>query len=116
MAVHTELGKYGEELAVRFLVNNGFEILHRNWRYSRFEIDIIAEKNGLLHIVEVKLRSGNMVLPEENVTARKIKFLLKATSFFLFQNPQYKDFRLNILSISTQSDEPEFFFIEDVYI
>jgi putative endonuclease len=116
MAVHTELGKYGEELAVRYLISNGFQILHRNWRYSRFEIDIIAEKNGLLHIVEVKLRSGKIGLPEDNVTAKKIKFLLKAISFFLFQNPQYKDFRLNILSISTQNEEPEFFFIEDVYI
>ena len=116
MAVHTDLGKYGEELAVKFLIENGYQILYRNWRYSRFEIDIIAEKNGLLHIVEVKLRSGKIGLPEDNVTPKKIKFLLKATNFFLFQHPQYKDFRINILSISTVNEEPEFFFIEDVYI
>ena len=59
MAKHNELGKDAEEMAVRWLMKQGFEILHRNWRYSHYEIDIIARREGKLHIVEVKARTGN---------------------------------------------------------
>ena len=47
MAQHNDLGKEGEALALEFLRKNDFEILHCNWRYSRYEIDIIAKKQGL---------------------------------------------------------------------
>jgi putative endonuclease len=54
MAQHNDFGKEGEALALEFLRKNDFEILHCNWRYSRYEIDIIAKKQSLLHIIEVK--------------------------------------------------------------
>ena len=53
MAQHNDFGKEGEALALEFLRKNDFEVLHCNWRYSRYEIDIIAKKQGLLHIMEV---------------------------------------------------------------
>ena len=56
MAEHLEVGKEGEELAANWLQQNGYEILHRNWRHSHYEIDIIASKENILHIIEVKLR------------------------------------------------------------
>jgi len=83
MAVHLELGKKGEDLAVEYLCTRGFTILFRNWKYGRFEIDIIAIKDGMLHFVEVKLRSraihGD---PEQNITRSKIKSLLKGIDGF----------------------------------
>ncbi|MEN8187811.1 MAG: YraN family protein, partial [Bacteroidota bacterium] len=57
MAQHNELGKKGEDLAVEFLIKNGFEILDRNWRFKKAEIDIIAQKDDLLVMAEVKTRS-----------------------------------------------------------
>ena len=51
MAQHNEFGKEGEALALEFLRKNDFEILHCNWRYLRYEIDIIAKKQTLLHII-----------------------------------------------------------------
>jgi len=54
MALHNEFGKEAEQMAVNYLVESGYEILHCNWRYSRYEIDIIAKKNELLRIIEVK--------------------------------------------------------------
>ena len=52
MAIHNKVGTEGEDLAAAWLLEKGYEILHRNWRHSYFEIDIIALKNKMLHFVE----------------------------------------------------------------
>lgn len=60
MARHNELGKMGEQLAVEFLVKQGFIIRETNWRMFKLEIDIIAQDSSrVLHIVEVKTRSSD---------------------------------------------------------
>ena len=118
MAQHNEIGKRGEEMAVIYLQQNGFEILHRNWRHSHYEIDIIAVKEQKLHIVEVKLRSSQKFgFPEQNVTRKKFQALLNAADEFLFQNPQYRHVQYDILSINLQKNkEAEYFLLEDVYL
>ena len=118
MASHNELGKDAEEMAVNHLTGLGYEIMHCNWRHSYYEIDIIAIKNGLLRIIEVKsLKSSDLRYPEESVTKKKFKFLLKAADEFLFQNPQYRNVQFEILSIiAAPGREPEFFLIEDVFL
>ena len=57
MAEHNDLGKQGEELAIDHLLKSGFRIIERNYRFRKAEIDIIAQKEGLLIAVEVKTRS-----------------------------------------------------------
>ena len=118
MASHNDLGRKGEEMAEKYLVENGFTILHRNWRYSHYEIDIIALKNEIPHFVEVKLRSSRRCgFPEENVTKQKIRYLLQAAEQFLYRHPSYKNFRLDILSIILGPDgRSSYFFIQDVYL
>jgi putative endonuclease len=118
MATHNQLGKEAEQMAVNYLLKNGYEILHCNWRYSRYEIDIIARKNDLLRIVEVKaLRTSQLRYPEESVTKKKFKYLLKAADEFLFQNQEYRHVQFDILSITINpAAEPEFFLIEDVFL
>jgi putative endonuclease len=118
MARHNDTGRQGETLAAAYLTRLGFQILHCNWRYSRYEIDIIALKNGVLHFVEVKSRSTtNYGLPEDGVTKKKFNSLLQAADEFLFQNPAYRHVQYDILSISTaKAQAPEFFLIEDVYL
>ena len=118
MALHIDFGKQGEQLAEDFLINKGYTILHRNWRHSRYEIDIVALKNDLPHFIEVKTRSSNQFgEPEESVTKKKIRFLLQAADEFLYQHPQYKNFRIDVLSITIfPQQEPQYFFIEDVYL
>lgn len=54
MAWHNETGKTGEKLAADWLEKKGFTILEKNWRHKRLEVDIIAEKDNLLHFIEVK--------------------------------------------------------------
>ena len=118
MALHNQLGKRGEQMAEEYLLQKGYDVLHRNWRYSHYEIDIIAKKNEVLHFVEVKLRSSKTFgLPEQNVKRKKFQFLLRAADEFLFQNKQYRHVQYDILSINLSSSaHPEFFLIEDVYL
>jgi putative endonuclease len=119
MAQHNDFGKEGEAMAVDWLQSKGFTILHRNWRYSYFEIDIIAEKKGVLHIIEVKVRNySRFAYPESSVTRKKFKRLQKATNEFLFRNPGHKWIQYGILSITLfkNGKEPEFFLLEDVYL
>jgi len=118
MATHIDFGKLGEKLAEDFLIDKGYTILHRNWRHSYYEIDIVALKDQLPHFIEVKTRSSNEFgEPEESVSKKKIRFLLQAADEFLFRNPQYTNFQIDILSITIHlQEEPQYFFIEDVYL
>ena len=118
MALHNELGKYGEELGKQFLLTKGFSILYVNWKYSRFEIDIIASKDQVLRFVEVKTRkSERFGLPEESVDKKKFEKLMSAAEAFLYKHPQWKRVQYDILSISFTADgKPEIFFIEDVFL
>ena len=55
MAIHNHTGKQGEQLAAIWLKQNGYTILHQNWRFKNWEIDFIAHKGKRLHIVEISL-------------------------------------------------------------
>ena len=118
MAEHNDAGKEGERLAEAYLLTKGFTILYRNWRYSHYEIDIVALKNKVPHFIEVKLRkSKTFGWPEQNVTKKKINCLLQAANQFMFRHAQYNDFRIDILSIIQPSNaEAEYYFIEDIYL
>ncbi|MFT3843907.1 MAG: YraN family protein [Lacibacter sp.] len=116
MAKHLETGKQGEEMAVEWLSQQGFTILHQNWKYSWFELDVIAEKDGILHFVEVKTRTTDTFgHPEEGVTDKKLQRLMNAGEEFLHQNPNWKRIQYDILSIRLfKQKATEYFFIEDI--
>ncbi|NNE32036.1 MAG: endonuclease, partial [Winogradskyella sp.] len=87
MATHNELGKKGEQLAVDFLLKNNYNIMARNYRFDKAEVDIIAQKEDILAIVEVKTRSsvdfGN---PQDFVKPKQIKNLVKAVDEYVTAN------------------------------
>ena len=118
MAEHNLLGKRGEDLAAAWLQQRGYQVLHKNWRHSHYEIDLIALKENKLHFVEVKCRTspafGN---PEDAVTKKKFKFLLNAADEFLHLHPQYRHVQYDILSIEAYpKTAPTYFLIEDVWL
>lgn len=116
MASHLEIGREGEKLAEIYLAERGYNMLYRNWRHGRYEVDLITTKNNMLRFIEVKFRSANRYgQPEEAVNKKKIRDLLQAIDQFLYLNPQYTDFRLDVLSITQRTgNEAEYFLIEDV--
>jgi len=100
MAEHNELGKKGEQLAVDFLLKNNYDIIERNYRFDKAEVDIIAQKNKILAIVEVKTRStidfGN---PQDFVKPKQIKNLVKAVDEYVIENDLDIEVRFDIIAI-----------------
>ena len=100
MAQHNELGKKGEQLAVDFLIENDYDIVSRNYRFEKAEVDIIAQKKDILAIVEVKTRSttdfGN---PQDFVKPKQIKNLVKAVDEYVTVNDLDVEVRFDIIAI-----------------
>lgn len=100
MAFHNELGKKGEDLAVLHLKKKGYKIVARNFKYQKAEVDIIASKENVLAIIEVKTRStpdfGN---PQEFVKAKQIQNLVKAVNFFIIEHELEVEVRFDIIAI-----------------
>ncbi|WP_300724542.1 YraN family protein [uncultured Bacteroides sp.] len=84
MADHNTLGKEGEDAAVNYLLQEGYQIRHRNWRFRRKELDIVAEKDGELIVIEVKTRRNEEFgSPEDAINARKIRNIISSTDAYL---------------------------------
>jgi len=104
MAAHNELGKRGEDLAVAYLKKNGYKILDTNWTFQKAEIDIIAQIENTLAIVEVKTRSSlDFGLPQDFVNSKKIQHLVKAVDAYVIEKNWELDIRFDIIAISVAS-------------
>jgi putative endonuclease len=116
MAEHNETGKKGEELAVKYLLDNGYDILHRNWRFGKYEVDIIAQKKNILSIVEVKSRTGDFFgEPEEGVTKKKERYLADAADYYIQSKNLNVECRYDIISIVFWGGKYELKMIEDAF-
>lgn len=97
---HIKIGKEGEVLAAGYLIKNGFEVIEKNYRYRRFEIDIIAKKENTLIFVEVKTRSGNYFgQPEEAVADKQAAQIMEAAENYIMALDWKGDIRFDIISI-----------------
>ena len=100
MASHNELGKLGEQLAADYLKREGYQILETNWVFAKAEIDIIARRENLLSIVEVKTRSGTgFGLPQDFVDRKKIRLLVKAVNAFVTSRNLDVEVRFDIIGV-----------------
>ncbi len=100
MAKHLETGKIGENLAVKFLKDKGYEILETNWRFRRSEVDIVAKDGPILVFVEVKTRSYDYFgKPESFVSARKKVLLQDAAVAYMHQINHTWEIRFDIIGI-----------------
>lgn len=100
MATHNDIGKQGEELANEFLRKNGYTILETNYRYRKAEIDLIAQKDQTLAIVEVKTRtSTDFGTPESFVNKKKINLILEATNAYVDEKNLDLEISLDIISV-----------------
>jgi putative endonuclease len=100
LASHNELGKEGELMAVQFLLKNGYLIKEQNYRFKKAEIDIIALKDKVLAVVEVKTRSTDFFgEPYEFVKPKQQKLIYTAIDDYVIQNDLEVDVRFDIISI-----------------
>lgn len=95
------IGRQGEELACEYLLKQGYKILEKNKRFSKFcEIDIIAQDKDTIVFCEVKTRKTDICgSPAEAVTKAKYQNIKKGIFFYLQENPKIKRFRIDVISI-----------------
>ncbi len=93
-------GIEGEKIAKKHLLEKGYEILEQNWRFKKYEVDIIATHNNLIIFVEVKARStSDFGEPELFVTKKKQVFLVHAAHEYLVSKNIELESRFDIISV-----------------
>lgn len=117
MAQHNELGKEGEEAAANYLIKHGYTIRHRNWFAEKLELDIVAEKDGWLVVVEVKSRSTETFEhPADAITAGKIRRIVMATDAYIQRYAIDMPTRFDVIAALPSPDGYRIEHIEDAFI
>ncbi len=105
MYANAEIGKFGENVATKYLQRKGYKILERNFSCKQGEIDIIAKDFSQLVFIEVKTRtSQEFGRPAEAVNKVKKKHLEKAVKYYLYKNKQENKFiRLDVIEVNLKN-------------
>ncbi|WP_066223302.1 YraN family protein [Formosa haliotis] len=116
MAQHNDLGKEGEGIAMNFLLKNGYQILEQNYRYQKAEVDILARKDEILAVVEVKTRStsefGN---PQDFVKPKQIQRLVTAVDAYVLAHNLDVEVRFDIIALIKTAKGFEIEHLEDAF-
>ena len=116
MSLLKKIGDKGEELAMTLLKNKGFEILEKNYRYKRSEIDLIIKKNDLIVFIEVKTRTntsfGN---PEDFVDEKKMEKVRVGAEAYMELIQWEKNIRFDIIAIVSKNGQDQVVHFEDAY-
>jgi putative endonuclease len=98
---NSELGKIGEDIATIYLQDMGYEILGRNWRFKRVELDIIAQKGSTLVFCEVKTRRSNSHgIPSDAITPIKLQHIRTAALHWLSNHQsRHQGIRFDAISV-----------------
>ena len=117
MAAHNELGLLGENIAVKRLASEGYEILERQWHCKHKEIDIIARKDDILAIVEVKTRSSEQFgNTSDFITDNKMEFLSSASEVYAKAIGFDGEIRFDVVTVYVLGDEYKVEHIENAFI
>ena len=114
-----ELGRKGEEIVCKYLIDNGHTILERNWRCGHLEIDIISINKIGIHFVEVKSRVVPMqVAPEENVNRGKQRKIARAAIKYLAQKAPVDDIEvlMDVAAVSFEGGRTCLDYFEGAYV
>ncbi|MGN0220581.1 MAG: YraN family protein [Prevotella sp.] len=105
MAAHNELGKWGEQVAAEFLMKKGYQIMFRDWKIGRRDLDIIARKDDVVVIVEVRTRRNNHFGDTEmTINRQKVRNLCIASNAFVKQLRIDNEVRFDIVAITGTPD------------
>jgi putative endonuclease len=117
MPAHLDTGRQGEDLAARLLARKGYELVARNYRVGKGEVDLIVKKDGLLVFVEVKTRT-NLAFghPEEAVSRRKALLTIRAADEYIFRTNWQGNIRFDIVAVAlSRGQPPEVTHFEDAF-
>lgn len=99
-------GKLGEKEAELYLKEKGFEIVERNWRFKKLEVDLIAKDNKELVFIEVKARGTDYFGdPESFVSKKKQKNLIAAANNYITETNFNGETRFDVVAILQNNDK-----------
>jgi len=116
------IGARGEEEASSWLIGEGHKILRRNWRAGHLELDILTLKDAVLHVIEIKTRSGGTpVPPEVNVGYDKRRRMVSAAQAFLNSEergsvPADLEIWLDVLTVVFEGPSPRIEYYPQAFI
>lgn len=111
-----ELGIFGENLAVSHILNKGYTILDRNYKFNKKEIDIVAILGNQLVVIEVKARqTAEIGEPWMAVTRSKQKIIIQVANHYLKMKNIDLDTRFDVISIVHNSFRTKIEHIEDAF-
>ncbi|MGM9713964.1 MAG: YraN family protein [Prevotella sp.] len=108
MAQHNDIGKWGEDIAARYMSGKGWFIRHRDWRFDHKDLDLVCidEDDTTLVFVEVKtrtsLRRGNPVDAVD--AAKRLNIINAASAYRRIYKKENRDVRFDIISIVGSPD------------
>lgn len=111
-----ELGIFGEQMAQKHLLKNGYSIRTINYRYLKFEIDIIAQKDEKIVVVEVKTRqTAEIGEPWMAVTKKKQRQIITCANQYIQSRDLPNEVRFDIISIVHNQYRTKLEHIEDAF-
>lgn len=109
-------GALGEDFSCQHLIDNGFEILEKNYRYKRAEVDIIASRENVLVFIEVKTRKNDRYgNPEEFVSDRKKELFSIASEMYVEHINWKGNIRFDVIALTKNKDSFDLVHLEDAF-
>ena len=116
MAEHNETGNFGENLAANYLIKNGYRIRERNFVFEKAEVDIIAQKDNVLVVVEVKTRASELFeTATELVSKNQIKQIIAATEGYIHLKDIDLETRFDVIAVILDQRPPKIEHITDAF-
>ncbi len=116
MANHNELGKKGEQIAHDYLIEKGYTICEKNYRVKHLEVDIIAKKEDVLVVVEVKTRRSTfMSNPEMTVKKMKQVALINVANDYVQKEKIDLEIRFDVISILSNKETQVIHHLKDAF-
>jgi putative endonuclease len=117
MSKKSDTGKAGETVACSYLRKHGYTILQTNWRFHRYELDIVATNGQELVVVEVKTRAEDyLVSPEKSVGPSKIQRIAAAADAYVQKYEVALPVRFDVISLTQKGETCTVFeHIEDAF-
>lgn len=117
MALHNDIGKWGEQIACEYLMQSGYRVIARDWKYGHRDLDVIAIYNDILVFVEVKTRSNEkFVDADKAVTPQKIRSISIAANAFVKTRRIDMELRFDIITIVGTPENYEVRHVEDAFL
>lgn len=113
----SRLGTLGEDMAVEWLRTHGFVIRDRNWRSGHCELDVVAERDGTIHFVEVKLRrKGGLTSPEDALSPAKQRSLMKAVDAYMTEYGLTAECQIDVVAVDYYGGDSDVRYIPNITV